>query len=671
MYRYAEIIIDISSGALDRKFTYEIPVDLAEEITVGTAVKVPFGRGNSLRQGFVIGLTNQVDYDVSKIKAIAGIESRKNDVAQKSIELALWMKQHYGSTMIAALKTVLPVKKKVKSRTEKRSENIRNDQVDITQKTPAVTLSPRQAYIIEDILDHDPGVSLIHGITGSGKTEVYMGLIAGMISRGKQSIMLVPEIALTYQNVARFEARFGSRVAVLHSKLSAGERSDMWEAASRGEVQVVIGPRSALFVPFPDLGMIIMDEEHEASYKSEPTPKYHAREVAERIAAMNNAYLVLGSATPSLESYSRALSGRYKLYELTERLTGGSLPKVYITDLRQELRRGNLTVFSEKLHRLMVDRLAKKEQIMLFLNRRGFSGFISCRVCGKAIRCPHCDVTMTEHMGGRMVCHYCGHTSIRPQTCPSCGSKYIGRFKAGTEAVEKAIHMTFPEARVLRMDADTTTKKGSFERILKDFARGKADILLGTQMIVKGHDFPNVTLVGILAADNSLNSTDFRSAERTFQLITQAAGRAGRGSIPGEVVIQTYQPDSHAIIHGASQNYRDFYDEEMAYRQIMSYPPTSHLVAVLIQSKNADLCARTALDLAGKTRELASRNAYVIGPGAATIGRINDVFRQVFYIKSKDEAELIHIKDGLEEIIETLSNMPVSVQFDFDPLTGY
>lgn len=704
MYRYAEIIIDISHEAVDRKFTYKIPEQLADSISIGSAVKVPFGKGNTERLGYVIGLTNQVDYDPAKIKAIIAIAPRQNDVAEKSIELAVWLKHHYGSTMIAALKTVMPVKRKVKgrkSKTEEKSESyddvkisgkngvsengralsddkIESEQIDNCLEKESclamkgtITLSQAQQYIITNILSDKPGTSLIHGITGSGKTEVYMGLIAGMIERGKQSIMLVPEIALTYQNISRFKERFGLQVEVLHSKLSAGERSKLWDDALNGRIQVVIGPRSALFVPFPNLGMIIMDEEHEGSYKSEPTPKYHAREVAEKIAQMNNAYLILGSATPSLESYTRALAGQYNLYELNERLTGGKLPQVYITDLRQELRRGNMTVFSEKLHRLILDRLEKKQQIMLFLNRRGFSGFISCRACGKAVKCPHCDVTMTEHMGGRMVCHYCGHTSIRPQSCPSCGSKYIGRFKAGTEAVEKAIHMTFPQARVLRMDADTTTKKGSYEKILRDFEKGKADILLGTQMIVKGHDFPNVTLVGILAADNSLNTTDFRSAERTFQLITQAAGRAGRGNLPGEVVIQTYQPDSHAIIHGASQNYKDFYNEEMVYRQLMSYPPASHLVAVLVQSKDSQLCENIAVKLAKKTKELAENGTFVIGPGAATISKINDVFRQIFYIKSGDELMLIRIKDSLETIIEELNGLPVSVQFDFDPMTGY
>lgn len=681
MTRYAQIIINITSEAVDKPFTYRIPDELTDVIKPGIPVMVPFGKGDKERLGYVVRITSEAGFDPSKIKDILGIAQKQTDVNDRSLMLAGWMKENYGSTFMASLKTVMPVKRTVKKR-ESKSEDGSGSMAPYFGDSAGIVPSESQANIVRDILDNFdkgyPGVSLIHGITGSGKTLCYMELMSGMLEQGFQSILLVPEIALTYQNVARFTARFGDRIAVLHSKLSAGEKSELWERAQKGEVSVVIGPRSALFVPFSKLGLIIIDEEHETSYKSETCPKYHAREVAIQIAKFNNAALVLGSATPSLESYYQAKNGNFRLYTLKERLTGGCLPSVHTVDLRQELKSGNVSMFSEKLSELIRDRLAKKEQIILFLNRRGLSGFISCRVCGKAIKCSHCDVTMSEHMGGRMVCHYCGHTSIRPKLCPECGSKYIGRFKAGTEAVEKAVNMTFPEAKVLRMDADTTKRKGSLEKILKDFSNKKADILVGTQMIVKGHDFPNVTLVGIMAADISLNSSDFRSAERTFQLICQAAGRAGRGTLPGEVVIQTYQPDSYAIVHGANQDYEGFFEEELEYRQLMSYPPVASLVACLIQSRDGKACLACSELLADVAKKCASKHdgTYVIGPKAASISKLSDTYRQVFYIKSMDSQALIQVKDVMEDYMDNSEEYAkfirnVSVQFDFNPMTGY
>jgi len=513
------------------------------------------------------------------------------------------------------------------------------------------------------------GTYLIHGITGSGKTEVYMELIGEVIRRGRQAIVLIPEIALTYQTVVRFYKRFGERVSVMNSALSAGERYDQCKRAKEGEIDVIIGPRSALFTPFPNLGLIVIDEEHEATYKSETTPKYHARETALEIARCAGASLVLGSATPSMEAYFRAQQGEYRLFQLTERLTGGTLPRVYIADLRQELKCGNRSIFSLKLQELMKDRLEKGEQIMLFLNRRGYAGFISCRECGHVMKCPHCDVSLSEHKGGRLVCHYCGYEQPAVNKCPSCGSKYISGFRAGTQQIEEKLLSMYPGVKVLRMDADTTKKKDSYEEILSAFANKEAQVLIGTQMIVKGHDFPNVTLVGVLAADMSLAVNDYRAAERTFQLLTQAAGRAGRGEKPGEVVIQTYQPDHYSVVHAAKQDYHSFYEEEILYREMLRYPPAAHMMAVQIFDKEEESGQQTAERLGGLVRALAEKEKpgdfTVIGPAPASIGRINDIFRFVFYVKCRKYDKLIETKEILEEEIQ---KMHVTVQFDFDPM---
>ena len=556
----------------------------------------------------------------------------------------------------------------------------RNPVKEEGSQTEKKILSRKQQEIVNEVLsDYDNsriGTYLIHGITGSGKTEVYMEMIEGMRQRKKASIVLIPEIALTYQTLKRFYNRFGDRVSVMNSTLSNGEKFDQFERAKKGEIDVIIGPRSALFTPFKEIGLIIIDEEHENSYKSENMPKYHARETAIEIAKMHGAGVVLGSATPSLEAYYRAKKGEYKLFTLKERLTGGTLPDVYTVDLREELRQGNRSIFSVKLKELMEERLRNKQQIMLFLNRRGYAGFVSCRACGLVLKCPHCDVSLSEHRGGRLICHYCGYEQPAVTKCPACGSKYILGFKAGTEQVEELVKKEFPNARVLRMDADTTRKKESYEQILSAFANGEADILVGTQMIVKGHDFPNVTLVGILAADMSLSANDYRAGERTFQLLTQAAGRAGRGEKPGEVVIQTYQPEHYSIVHAAEQNYEAFYEAEMCYRDLLSYPPAAHMMAVQIMAKDEERGEKLSGHLSNMIKEEYKDRAVklrlsVIGPAKAGIGKINDIYRYVFYVKCKEYVYLTQIKDKLEEEIFTLQLKNEMVQFDFDPMNTF
>ena len=758
-YCYAQIIIDISHGRLDRPFTYRIPEALQNDLCLGSLVVVPFGKGDTKRKGYVIGFSNSCEYPDGRLKEIESIASGGTDVTgDNAVRLALWMKQRYGSTMAVALRTVLTSRKQAKpcehrsihlllskddaekkrhefamkhqvarerllrelmeapdqpysliiqklhvtapviaalkkqGILEVRTETFLRNPVSIEKREEAgILLSPEQKAISEGVLrdfealqegKNIPRVSLIHGITGSGKTEVYIAVIEEIVKRGRQAIMLIPEISLTYQTLMRFYRHFGDRVSVMNSTLSESEKSDQFERARRGEIDVIIGPRSALFTPFPRIGAIIMDEEHESSYKNESMPKYHTREVAEKIASMQNGVVVLGSATPSLESYYQAKEGKYRLYELSRRLTGGTLPSVEITDLREELRAGNHSILSRRLSELVSDRLAKGQQTMLFLNRRGFSGFVSCRSCGFVPKCPHCSVSLSLHRGGRLLCHYCGYEEPMPDKCPECGSPYISGFHAGTEQAESFLSGQFPKARILRMDADTTRTKGSYEKILSSFANEEADILIGTQMIVKGHDFPNVTLVGILLADQSLNASDYRSAERTFQLLTQAAGRAGRGKYPGDVVIQTYEPEHYSIVHAAHQNYEEFYREEMVYRKLLRYPPAEHLLAIQIISRSeehASLFAhktRALLEqLTAAAREKNPDRLLFIGPAPAVLEKLRDEYRYVIYVKSPDYDTLIVCKDGVEAAAERAAKasreMDTMFQFDFDPINAF
>lgn len=742
--RYADVIIDIAHEKVDKVFQYRIPPELAEAVCPGVRVRVPFGRGNQEKVGYVVDISEETDYPAEKIKAVSAVDEKGMSAESRQIQIAYWLKSQYGSTTIAALKTVLPARQKLKPLEKKKVlrcftaeetaraaaecgrkhqrakarmlEALANEEelpyelvrqkLNVTASTlqalekqgylkieketcyrnpvrvtdrredrPA--LNPAQQRIIDEVVqscrEGHPGVHLVHGVTGSGKTEVYLGIIEQVIAMGKQAIMLIPEIALTYQTLLRFYKRFGDRVSVMNSTLSAGEKYDQIERAKAGEIDVIIGPRSALFTPFPSLGVIVMDEEHENSYKSETSPKYHARETAIQIASLCRAAVVLGSATPSLEAYYRASLGQYRLYEMKERPGNSVLPAVYITDLRKELKEGNRSIFGRKLRDLMEERLDRKEQTILFLNRRGYAGFVSCRACGHVMKCPHCDVSLSEHRNGMLTCHYCGYQERKPGKCPECGSPYLMGFKAGTEQVEEAIYREFPEARVLRMDADTTRKKESYEKILSAFADEEADILVGTQMIVKGHDFPGVTLVGVLAADLSLNRNDYRAGERTFQLLTQAAGRAGRGDRPGEVVIQTYQPEHYSVVYAARQDYEGFYGEEIAYRELMGYPPVEHMLAVLIVSRVQEEGERLGEKMAELVRKEMGEDAglHVIGPAEASIGKLSDLYRHTLYLRHGDYQVLVKAKDRLERFCKENEQREQTVQFDFDPMNTY
>lgn len=730
---YAGVIVDISHEKLDKIFQYSVPEDIASVISIGNKVNIPFGAGH--RTGYVVNLSNTPEIDPDKIRPLDGIVKSSTTIDERMIKLAYWMKTNYGSTINQALKTVIPVKEKVKQvnnrtvrllisprealslseeyRTSKRkqseilkflSDNPVCDYRKVTQQMGQVrqsltalsdaglieidtqrvfrneleaaedfrnvtSLNQEQQVvcdgIIKDYDNNDMTPCLIKGVTGSGKTEVYMEIIQHVLSKGREVIVLIPEISLTYQTIMRFYAKFGNVVSVINSRLSKGEKYDRFELAAQGRIKIMVGPRSALFTPFNNLGAVIIDEEHESAYQSETIPRYHARETAIELARMTGAKVIMGSATPSLEAFNRCRNGIYKLYRLDNRAGNATIPDVDVVDLRDEMKKGNRTMFSTKLKSLMQEKLDAGEQIMLFLNRRGYQGFINCRDCGNVIQCPHCDVSLTLHGRNRLVCHYCGYETVFNHICPKCGSKYIGAFKAGTEKVEEETRKIFPHASVLRMDLDTTSGKEGHRNILEKFASHEADILIGTQMIVKGHDFADVTLVGILLADMSLHCSDYRAAEITFDLLTQAAGRAGRGDRKGNVVIQTYDPEHYSIVHAAGQDYDAFYDEEMGYRELMGYPPSNHMMAVRISCADADLATKLSDELYKLTS--VDDRVNIIGPADAAVYKINDIYNRVIYYKCKDYALLIQIKDIIENYLKC--NVPCykecHVVFDF------
>ena len=621
--------------------------------------------------------------DPTTAKSLLGELQRKHQTARaRLLEALLEQSPLPYETVTQKLNITVSVIRAMQERELIRVESIRswrNPLDQMKKQGTVVTLNPAQQQIVTGIENGwrsgDERPCLLHGVTGSGKTEVYMELIKSVLREGKQAIVLIPEIALTFQTVLRFYNHFGERVSILNSRMSPGERSDQFERAKRGLLDVMIGPRSALFTPFPNLGVIIIDEEHEAAYKSETVPRYHARETAIARGMLCGAHVVLGSATPSVESYDRAQQGQYRLFEMKERVSARPLPTVYTVDLREELRNGNRSILSDRLRELMTDRLEKKEQIMLFLNRRGVAGFVSCRSCGEVIKCPHCDVSLNLHNDGNLVCHYCGYQQPMVKKCPFCGSSYVGGFKAGTQKIEQYVRQQFPSARVLRMDLDTTRKKGGYESILSAFSNQEADILIGTQMIVKGHDFPNVTLVGILAADLSLHISDYRAPERTFQLLTQAAGRAGRGCRQGEVVIQTYQPEHYSIVTAAAQDYETFFQQEIFFREMLHYPPKWHMLVVHAASEK-EMLVKQAQDMLKykllTKMEKEKEHLQIIGPADAAVSRINDIFRKVLYVKAEDYQLLVQAKNMLEqEIRKDPAFRAVTIQFDFDPMNGF
>ena len=738
MSSYADIIVDITHEKLDRTFQYRIPEALEDKIFPGSQVKIPFGNGNRLVTGYVLSVSGEAKFEESRMKEIRELSEDAVTVEARLITLAAWMKHTYGSTMIQALKTVLPVKSKSKAREKRRIvlmqtpdaaretleelrrkkykakarlvERLLEEQsLDYTEaakklKVTAATVKSLEEQGVIKVMQStrsqsagsgtkEPGVQfrlsdsqekaaegifrewkekdrpcLLQGVTGSGKTMVYVKLIEKVLQEGRQAIVLIPEIALTYQNVERFRGYFGDRIAVLNSKMTPAQRYEQMELASEGQVSIMLGPRSALFTPFPNLGLIIIDEEHESSYKSEVTPRYHARETAIERARLEQAHVVLGSATPSVDAYYRCRTGEFALFVLEGRYGSSRLPDVCIVDMREELKKGNRSILSTVLAERMSACLERKEQAMLFLNRRGYAGFISCRSCGYVVKCPHCDVSLTEHNDGTMVCHYCGYRVRQQNRCPSCGSPYIGGFRAGTQQIEQIVQKTFPGVRTLRMDADTTRNRESYGKILSAFADREADVLIGTQMIVKGHDFPDVTLVGVLAADLSLNAADYRAGERTFQILTQAVGRAGRKEKKGTAVIQTYQPEHYSIRAAAAQDYPAFFDEEIGYRELMDYPPAYHMMAIHASCPEEERLEQ-AMEYIRRflLRFHVEPRVQLIGPARESVAKISDLYRFVLYVKASSPEVLFSLRERLERYIEINSGFSnIYIQFDFN-----
>ena len=656
---YAEVIVDISHEAIDKSFSYRIPEDMV--LHVGDPVLVPFGRGK--KKAYVLSIHERVCFPEEKIKDIDSVLDKEFSVEEELLSLAVWMSREYGTGLNQCLKTVIPVKKKVKKR-GKATELLWK-----AEEAP-LSLTKEQANVLEGIkLAFSKGekAALLFGVTGSGKTEVYLKLMEEIIRKGKEVIFLIPEISLSFQTRSRIEKRFPGLVSVLHSKMSQGERAESMEKCRSGEVKSLMGPRSALFAPFSNLGLIIMDEEQDRSYKSEQAPRYETRDVIRKRGELSSCPVLFGSATPSVQLFSEVEKGALPCFCLHNRAVEGStLPKMQVVDMRKELEEGNRSIFSRVLEEKIQERLDRGEQVMLFMNRRGYAPFVSCRKCGEALRCPHCDVSLNLHKNGILQCHYCGYQTNLPKICPNCKSKYLAAFGTGTEKLESICHSVFPKAGILRMDRDSTGKKGKYEEILQAFSEEKADILLGTQMIVKGHDFPKVTLIGIIAVDQILLDSDFQAGEWAYQLITQVSGRAGRGERAGEVLIQSYQPDHPLLELALKQDYLSFYKEEKNYRKRLSYPPFSVMLAMqCIYTEEAYLDYILGKLMPRVQERIRDGGGETYGPFPATVYKIKDKFRKIIYIKHSNHDIILQLRDYfIQELKQEDKRNLILLQFD-------
>jgi len=659
---FALISVDVLHGDVDRLFHYAISPDM--DVGIGRRVFVPFGNRNKPILGYVIDIadTPPPDIDSKKIKEIVSVPDNFPVLTPETLQLAQWMKDKYYCTLAAALRCITPTAK-----ADGKFPGTRNMPKDIAPNPPAaVTLTTAQDAAVNRILDGATKPFLLHGVTGSGKTEVYIRAIQHTLSQNRQAIVLVPEIALTPQMVSLFTAHFGSRVAVTHSRLTQGERFQIWRRALDGEISLVIGPRSAVFAPFASVGLIVIDEEHEHTYHSETTPKYDARAVAVQRAKLCGATVILGSATPSLESYHKAQENEYQLIELPERVNKTS-PTVTVLDMRNEARAGNTSLFAAELQQALRETVENGRQAILFLNRRGHSSFVSCRWCGFVLACGQCRVNHTYHADkNRMLCHYCGAGAALPSLCPACNSKHIKLYGMGTQKIEEEVQSLLPTARVLRMDMDTTRGKFGHGKILDIFRRGEADVLIGTQMVAKGLDFPKVTLVGVVAADLSLHTGDFRSAEHTFQLLTQVAGRAGRALLTedtGRVFLQTYSPEHYAIGLAQEADYKNFFVHEMAIRRAMVYPPFSYVFSLMFagpDEKKIIVALQKLQAIMEYVSQKDGRGRFaLIGISPAFVSKIKKQFRWKLLLKSTEEEAL---KNFVLYCIKKLK--------ENDPLTG-
>lgn len=629
----AEVVVGLP---IDKTFHYSVPSSLKDKIGVGKRVWVPFGQKRLV--GYVVGFGETAE--VANIKDIEEVIDKDAVLDEGMLKLTRWMSEYYFCSWGEAIENSLPATLR-KGKTKVMSRKVSPER--LYEQSFDLKLTPQQREAISPILeDLDKGrsnVYLLFGVTASGKTELYIQAISFALKQDKSSIVLVPEISLTPQTTERFKSRFGDAVSVIHSRLSEGIRFREWQRAKEGKSRIVIGPRSAIFSPVKNLGLVIIDEEHETSYKQEDSPRYHTRDVVIKRAELSKAIVVLGSATPSLEAYYNAKAGRYKLIKLTERVLRRELPKVKIVDMRKEIsKRKKVAVFSFALQEALSKVLSEKKQAILFLNRRGFSTHLDCKKCGYVMECKSCKSVLVYHSDiSKLICHYCNRKFDVPKICPSCNSAYIKFFGLGTQKVESELYRLLPNARISRMDTDATLKKGSHERILEDFKKRSTDILVGTQMVAKGLDFPQVTLVGVISADTSLNLPDFRASERTFDLLTQVAGRAGRGNEPSGVIIQTYTPGHYAIVSASKHDYEGFYEKELSTRRFLGFPPYNKLIKFTFRSNKEERAKEAAQDFSKRARAL--KGLKVMGPAPSPAIKVRGQFRWNVFLKFKPDKD--------------------------------
>ncbi len=694
--KYAQVVLGLP---VDRPFTYSIPEDFRESVRIGQGVQVPFGK--RLKIGYIVGFLEKTL--IKGIKPLKSIIDRQPLLDRQMLKLTRRLADYYCASWGEVIEAALPANvRKLNRKTpdvfrhcelpllsceSKKGERsnlkegiaslprikcgvARNDKL----QTPH-SLSPQQRRVLNLVTKSIEGrkhnVFLLHGITASGKTEVYLQAIDCVLAQGKSSIVLVPEISLTPQTVERFKSRFGERIALMHSRLKTGERAYQWQRAKLGQAQIVIGARSAVFAPVRNLGLIVVDEEHETTYKQkDSSPRYHARDAAILRAKLAKATVILGSATPSLESFYNAKEDKIKLLSLPERVTKRSLPGVNIIDMRQEItmRRRGANILSRALEIKLRQVLGKGEQAILFLNRRGFSTFINCAKCGYVAKCKRCNISLTYHYATKtLICHYCNYSLKPPQICPQCSCDYLRYFGLGTEKVESELHRLFPQGRIARMDTDVTVKPDAHREILSDFKEGKIDILVGTQMVAKGLDFPRVSLVGVVSADTALNLPDFRSGERTFNLLTQVGGRAGRGEAEGKVIIQTYVPENYAIVASSRHNYGQFYRREIKSRKALKLPPFTHLVNLTLRSRCQKKAQEAASQLSLKLKkERPGKSVQVLGPAPAAISKMRGNFRWSILLKGKNPQKLVKFVRRTLKDFKRYKGMPLAV--DVDPI---
>lgn len=723
---YAKVIVEIGVKNVDKTFTYIIPPNIQNKIKVGARVKIEFGR--QLLEGFVLEITNQIEKVDYELKDIIELVDEEPILNKEMLELGNNISETTLCSKISAYQVMLPKALKASYTTNinikqdkylllnlgtseissyidnckypKQKELLQNllkekelkiTKLDSTIKTllkhqiiklelreayryqhnkisrdKKVSLNPEQQHVVNEVINNknSSNTFLLYGVTGAGKTEVYMNIIENIINNGKEAIMLVPEISLTPQIVERFMSRFGKSVAILHSGLNDAERYDEYRKIVEGKVKIVVGARSAIFAPFKNIGIIIIDEEHSSTYKQDNHPRYHARDIAITRSKYHNCPVLLGSATPSLESMARAGNKIYKLLTLTKRAGKGNLPTVHIVDMKDEVKKGNF-IFSQILDNKIKEKLSKNEQVILLLNRRGYSSMITCSNCGWLAKCPNCDISLTYHKtSGMLRCHYCGHATKKHTTCPNCKSNDLKDYGLGTQKLEEELNKKY-QAKVIRMDIDTTSRKGAHQKIIEDFENKKYDILVGTQMIAKGLDFPDVTLVGVINADASLNIPDFRSSERTFQLLSQVSGRAGRAEKKGEVVIQTYNNNHYSILHAKNHNYLSFYKEEMKIRKQLNYSPYYYLILISISSKDYELSFTESKKIGEYLRQNLDKNTYVLGPAMASVFRVNNIYYQQCIIKYRKDQNIKKVLLDLDNHYKT--NNKIKVEIDIDP----